>query len=285
MLITGYGESSTVYHIHRNPLYLLVIALFIGACGSETAMVERLAPAGPAAAVKPPVQAAPAAAPEPPPAASLSSLRLAGDFTVEDTDPDVVVEPLAGSADRDPRLRLELRHRTGGSSQPDAVVVFLNVPAKPGTYVLHAPEEPLLPVRVYAFVTTRGEALGSMKDFNTAVTGSLTLRREAPGLVGSFKVAAQEPPPPPPPEPLPGEAPRITVGTVPPAPPGRVEATGTLLAMLPADRSAPDAVSPASEEKAPAPASRSGGSRRASRDSSGRMAWLPPEAELDRRGG
>ena len=228
---------------HYNPLYLIAIAVLMGACGSETAMVDRFATAGPPPAVQPPVHVVPAAAPEPPPPPSLSSLTLAGDFTVEDTDPDVVVEPLAGSADRDGRLRLELRHRVGGSSQPDAVVVFLNVPAKPGTYVLHAPEQPLLPVRVYAFVTTRGEALGSMKDFNTAVHGSLTLRREAAGLVGSFKVAAQEPPPPPPPEPLPGEAPRSTAGTVPPAPPGRVEATGTVLAMLPADRS-PDAVGP-----------------------------------------
>lgn len=274
---------------HHNSLYLIAIAVLIGACGTETAMVDRFASAGPAPAVQPPVHVVPAAAqapataPEPPPPPSLSSLTLAGDFTVEDTDPDVVVEPLAGSADRDARLRLELRHRVGGSSQPDAVVVFLNVPAKPGTYVLHAPEEPLLPVRVYAFVTTRGEALGSMKDFNTAVTGSLSLRREAAGLVGSFKVAAQEPPPPPPPAPLPGEAPRVMAGTVPPAPPGRVEATGTVLAMLPADRS-PDAVGPA-EQSAPAPASRSAGSRRASRDSSGRMAWVPPEAELDRRGG
>ena len=266
-----------------NPLYLIAIAVLMGACGSESAMVDRFATAGPPPAVQPPVHVLPAAAQEPPPPPSLSSLTLAGDFTVEDTDPDVVVEPLAGSADRDARLRLELRHRVGGSSQPDAVVVFLNVPAKPGTYVLHAPEQPLLPVRVYAFVTTRGEALGSMKDFNTAVHGSLTLRREAAGLVGSFKVAAQEPPPPAA-EPLPGEAPRVTAGIVPPAPPGRVEATGTVLAMLPADRLSPDAVGPA-EQAAPAPASRSGNSRRASRDSRGRMAWVPPEAELDRRGG
>lgn len=280
-----------MYRKNYNALYLFAIAALIGACGSETAMVDRLAPSGPppAAAVKPQPKPVPVAAPAPPPPPSLSSLTLAGDFTVQDQDPDVVVEPLVGSAGRDPRMRLELRHRVGGSSQPDAIVVFLNVPAKPGTYPLHAPEQTLVPARVYAFVTTRGEALGSMKDFNTAVTGSLTLRREAAGLVGSFKVAAQEPPPPPPPPPLPGEAPAVAAaGTVPPTPPGRVEATGTVLAMLPTNPVSPDA-SGVAPDKATAPAStgRDGGARHPARDASGRVAWLPPDAELEleRKGG
>lgn len=273
---------------------LVVVAVLATACGTETAMMERLAGAGPPAPVKPRVEPAPQQVLEPPPPASASSLTLAGDFTVEDDDPDVVVEALPATSGRTPRLRLELRHRTGGSSQPDAVVVFLNVPAEPGTYALHAPQEPLQPVRVYAFVTTRGEALGSMKDFNSAVSGTLTLRREAAGLVGNFRLAAQEPPPPSPPKLLPGELPtRPLVGTIPPAPPGRVEATGTLLALLPGDRAvAPGEVAPASDETASAaPASRhDGGTRKSGRESNERnsnrtIAALPWASAMDRTGG
>jgi len=273
---------------------LVVVALLAGACGSETAMMERLAGAGPPVPVKARVAPAPQQVPEQPPPPSASSLTLAGDFTVEGDVPDVVVEPLPAASGRTPRLRLELRHRTGGSSQPDAVVVFLNVPAAPGTYALHAPQEPLVPARVYAFVTTRGEALGSMKDFNSAVTGTLTLRREAAGLVGNFRVAAQEPPPPPPPKLLPGELPPSPlVGTVPPAPPGRVEATGTVLALLPGDRAgAPGEVAPTSDETASStPASRhDGGAPKPGRESNGRdsnrtIAALPWVSAMDRTGG
>ncbi|HET9768591.1 MAG TPA: hypothetical protein VFS60_17225 [Thermoanaerobaculia bacterium] len=274
---------------------LVVVGVLVAACGTETAMMERLAGAGPPAPVKARVApAAPPQVPEPPPPPSASSLTLAGDFTVEDDDPDVVVEPLPATNGRTPRMRLELRHRTGGSSQPDAVVVFLNVPAEPGTYALRAPQEPLVPVRVYAFVTTRGEALGSMKDFNSAVSGTLTLRREATGLVGTFRVAAQEPPPPPPPKLLPGELPPSPlVGTIPPAPPGRVEATGTLLALLPGDRAvSPADVAPASNDtasSAPAPR-RDGGARKpgrqsSGRESNGRLAALPWASAMDRTGG
>ena len=209
------------------------VALLCVACGSEGAIVDRFGPSAPPP--PPPVHQHVATAVETPPPPSASSLTLAGDFNVEDADPDVHVEPIDNADGSAPRLRLELRHRSSGSSQPDAVVVFLNVPAKAGTYRLHAPETPLVPVRVYAFVTTRGDALGTMRDFNSAVTGTLTLREETAGLVGSFQVAAQEPPPPPPPKLQPGEAPpRPVVGTIPPAPPGRVEATGTLLALVPA---------------------------------------------------
>jgi hypothetical protein len=210
---------------------LCVIALSAVACGTENAMVDRLAPSAPP--IEQPRVAA-AAQPVTPPL-SPSSLTLAGYFNVEDADPDVVVQPIENTDGSATRLRLEVRHRTGGSSQPDAVVVFLNVPAKAGTYKLHAPEATLVPVRVYAFVTTRGDALGSMRDFNSAVAGTLTLRDEPAGLVGSFSVAAQEPPPPPPRKALPGEPPpQQLIATIPPAPPGRVEATGTLLALVPA---------------------------------------------------
>lgn len=171
--------------------------------------------------------------PPPPPPSSASFLTLSGDMTVEDHDPDVVVQP-AVAAGREPRLRVELRHREGGSSQPDAVVVFLNVPDTAGTYALRSPEDPPSPSRVYAFVTTRGNAVGSMKDFNTAVTGTLTLRREGEALTGIFRLTAQEPPPPPPPASKPGQPPLPQAGTVPPSPPAVVQVQGRLLATLPA---------------------------------------------------
>jgi hypothetical protein len=158
---------------------------------------------------------------------------LAGDIRIDDQDPDVVVEPALGSGGRQSRLRVELRHREGGSSQPDAVVVFLNVPAKPGTYALRTPENPPAPGRVYAFVTTRGNAVGSMKDFNTAVAGTLTLTRDGEAIAGNFRLSAQEPPPPPPAAPKPGQPLTPQVGTVPPAPPALVQVQGKLLAMLP----------------------------------------------------
>jgi hypothetical protein len=211
----------------RRLLTTFALALLAVACGGESAVVERLAASAPAPVATP----SPTATPEPTPPPSASSFVLAGDIRIDDRDPAVVVEPLPSTDGHEPRLRVEVRHRVGGSSQPDAVLVFLNVPPRPGTYALRSPEEPLVAGRIYAFVTTRGEAVGSMKDFNSAVSGSLTLRREADVLTGSFHVSAQEPPPAPPPAPLPGQPPpRPAVGTIPPA---RVEASGTLLARLP----------------------------------------------------
>lgn len=215
----------------RRLLFTLALALLAAACGSESDVVDRIASAG----APPPVTTPrPTPAPTPTLPPSPSTLVLAGDVQVDDKDPDVAVEPLPAPDGRTPRLRLEVRHRVEGSSTPDAIVVFLNVPAKAGSYALHSPEPTLAPGRVYAFVTTRGEALGSMKDFNSNVAGTLTLRREASALAGNFRVSAHEPPPPPPPKLAPGEVPpRPVVGTVPPAPPKHVQASGTLLAVLP----------------------------------------------------
>ena len=215
----------------RRLLSTLALALLAAACGSESAVVDRLASASAAPPVATP---APAPTPTPAPPPSTSTLVLAGDVQVEDDQADVATEPLPAVDGRTPRLRLEVRHRVGGSSTPDAIVVFLNVPAKAGTYALHSPETTLVPGRVYAFVTTRGEALGSMKDFNSNVAGTLTLRREAGALAGTFRVSAHEPPPPPPPKLKPGEVPpRPIVGTIPAAPPTHVQASGTLLATVP----------------------------------------------------
>src|SRR6188508_1875594 len=129
--------DGTVHRLTHHLAVLPVVALLAVACGAETAMVERLAGPGPAPMPQHVAPAPQPAAPPPPPSAS--TLAIAGDFTAEDADPDVVVESLPAAGGRKPRLRLELRNRVGGSSQPDAVVVFLNVPAEPGTYVLHAP--------------------------------------------------------------------------------------------------------------------------------------------------
>jgi hypothetical protein len=222
----GLAEPETV----RRILSTLALSLLAAGCGSESAVVDRLAAAAalpPAATPKPTPAPTPALPPSP------SNLVLAGDVQVEDAAPDVVAEPLPAPG-REPRLRLEVRHRVGGSSTPDAVVVFLNVPAKAGSWALHSPRSTLVPGRVYAFVTTRGEALGSMKDFNSGVAGTLTLRRDGDALAGSFRVSAREPPPPPPPQPKPGQPPaRPIVGTIPPEPPKHVQASGTLMAMLP----------------------------------------------------
>lgn len=217
--------------MHR-PLHFLATALLTVACGNESAVVERFGGSPPQT---PSVSATPAPEPAPVSSPSDSTFTLAGYLKIDDSDADVVVVPLpqTGSG-RDRRLRIEVRHREGGSSQPDAVLVFLNVPVRPGTYAVHSPEATLVPSRVYAFATTRGDAVGSLKDFNRAVSGSLVLRREVDALVGTFRLSAQEPPPPPPAEPLPGEpAPRPLVGTIPPEPPARVEVSGRLLVQLP----------------------------------------------------
>jgi hypothetical protein len=206
----------------------LVLALLAAGCGQESSVIDRLAPSGPQSlAASRPI---PQSEPTPPPSAS--TLVVAGDVRIEDRDPDVFAE-LVPETGREVRLKLELRHRVGSKSQPDAVLVFLNVPAKSGTYALHTPEATLLPGRVYACLTSRGDALGDMKDFASAVAGTLTLRREGTHLVGTFHLVAQEPEPTPR-APLPGQPPpRPAAGTVPPKPPGRVEATGTLTARLP----------------------------------------------------
>lgn len=214
----------------QKPLLLVALALLAAGCGSESSIVESLATVGGAAV--PAARPRPTPKPAPPPPISASSLALAGDVTVDDHDPDVIVEPVLGPGGRVSRLRVELRHREGGSSQPDAVVVFLNVPAQPGTYPLRSPENPPVAGRVYAVVTTRGNAVGSLKDFNTAVAGTLTLSRDGEALAGSFRLTAQEPPPPP--SPRPGQPLAQQVGTVPPAPLALVQVEGRLLAMLPA---------------------------------------------------
>jgi hypothetical protein len=230
------------------PLALLLAALLIaGACGRGSSLVGGIAEEGPAgillaaapapskaAVARPaPARPAPPATPrgtEPPIAPpQTSSLVLEGDMTVNDPSPDVFAVPSTSTATGEhASLRIEVRHRVGGSSQPDAVVVFLGVPAKAGTYALHAPTESMLDGRVYAFVSTRGEAVGSMKEFSSDVAGSLTLRREAGGLSGSFRITAQEPPPTPRTT-ASGQPAPPTVGTIPPEPPGRIAATGTLM--------------------------------------------------------
>jgi hypothetical protein len=219
-------------------LIVLAFAIFAAACGHESSVIESLAvtsgQTAAAAAPPPPREPQPEGTPLPAPPPSPSTLVLQGDLEVDNPSPDVVVEPLAAADGREQRLRIELRHREGGSSQPDAVVVFLNVPARPGTYPLHSPTDPMVAGRVYAFVTTRGEAVGSMKDFNSSVGGTLTLRPVDAGLAGSFSLTAMEPPPPPPPSPQPGQPPpRPVVGTVPPEPPAQVDVEGTVLVPLP----------------------------------------------------
>ena len=207
---------------------LLAAALLAAACGGEASpLVERLAAAAPMPTPVP----GPTPRPTPPPPLSASTLTVVGDVTIADADPEVMVAPLTAS-----KLRVEVRHREHGSSHPDSVLVFFNVPARPGIYTVHSPEDPPVAGRVYAFFTSRGDAVGSMKDFNTAVTGTLRLHRQADALAGSFQVWAQEPPPSPAPPLLPGQPPpRPVVGTLPPEPPAKVQATGTLLALFPAD--------------------------------------------------
>jgi hypothetical protein len=93
---------------------------------------------------------------------------------------------------------------------------------------------------VQALFTTRSERVGSMKDFHHAVTGTLILREESPGvLAGTFAADMQEPPPPPPPAPKPGEPLPSMLGKVPPSPPARVQVSGALVAVLAAARAAP----------------------------------------------
>jgi hypothetical protein len=216
----------------------LLGALGFGAlagCGDKTApLVAKLG-----ATVTPTPRPKPT--PSPTPAPGPNTLTVAGDVTVNDPDPEVVTivaragdDAAAGAGSKSPvRLRLEVRHRPQGSSQADSVLVFFNVPATSGVYPLHAPEDPPVPGRVYAYFTSRGEAVGSMKDFNTSVVGKLELSKSSDAVLsGSFQFAAQEPPPPPPPAPKPGQPSIPVVGTIPPTPPAHVQASGKLLAHL-----------------------------------------------------
>jgi len=215
-------------------LGLLGLAGLVG-CGDKTApLVARLG-----SAVTPTPRPTPRPTPVPTPGPN--ALTVAGDITVNDPDPEVVAIASApddastsgGGTKSRQRLRLELRHRPEGSSQADSVLVFFNVPATSGVYPLHAPEDPPVSGRVYAYFTSRGEAVGSMKDFNTGVVGKLELSKTSDTvLTGSFQFSAQEPPPSPPPAPKPGQPPVVVVGTIPPAPPAHVQANGTLLARL-----------------------------------------------------
>ncbi len=210
----------------RRVLPILALSLLGAGCGSEASVVERFAASEPAMAATPePATARPRSA-------ARCSLTITGYRVVHDEDPDLVVLRTRGG--RQPGLRLELCHRVGGRSQPDAMVVFLDVPARSGSYELHSPERPPLPGRVYAYLSTRGDAVGSLKEFNALVHGTLTLRLHDGALAGSFHLTAQEPQPPPPAT-LPGQPPpQSAAGTVPPSPPARVEAQGRLRAVLPA---------------------------------------------------
>jgi hypothetical protein len=211
----------------RHHLALLIGLIAIG-CGTGPSLVTQF---GEAAPPPPPIRHSnrPVALTAIVPPPSSSSLTLSGDVNVEDSYPNVVIAPLSIGTGAGGPLRIEVQHHVGSDSQPDAVVVFLNVPARPGTYLLHTPEEPMTSGRVYAFVTTRGQALGSMKDFDTVVFGTLTLRGEGHGLRGTFHLSAIEPAPTLPP-PIPGQPATRPAGLVPPSPPARIEAAGTLVA-------------------------------------------------------
>jgi len=215
----------------RALLVPLVVGLLLAGCGSKSNVLVRKLEA---AAPRPTPRPKPQATPKPPPKKSPNSLTVAGDIAIQDPAPEVVAMTNDPGADASKmHLRLEVRHRPQGSSQADSVLVFFNVPPHAGEYALHAPEDPPVPGRVYAYFTARGSAVGSMKDFNTAIAGRLTLTRQGDdGLAGSFEFAGQEPPPPPPPAPSPGKRAPVIVGTIPPAPPARVQVTGTLLARL-----------------------------------------------------
>lgn len=228
--------------MRKSSLLLLLTLLSLPAvvaCGNQTSpLVARL---GAKAATPTP---RPRPSPTPVPTPGPNALTVAGDITVNDLDPEVVAiaaEENDANADggsgreshQTRRMRLEVRHRPEGSSQADSVLVFFNVPAASGTYPLHAPEDPPVPGRVYAYFTSRGEAVGSMKDFNTGVIGKLELSKSGDrSLAGTFEFAASEPPPPPPPAPRPGQPNIPIVGTIPPTPPAHVQASGKLLTRL-----------------------------------------------------
>lgn len=226
--------------MRRFPLLLLLSLLSLStfvACGNKTSpLVAKLS----ATAATPTPRPKPTPTPVPTPGPN--ALTVAGDITVNDLDPEVVTIGAdqngedggdARESHKTPRLRIEVRHRPEGSSQADSVLVFFNVPAASGVYPLHAPEDPPVAGRVYAYFTSRGEAVGSMKDFNTGVIGKLELSRSGDSsLAGTFEFAASEPPPPPPPAPKPGQPNIPVVGTIPPTPPAHVQASGKLVTRL-----------------------------------------------------
>jgi hypothetical protein len=200
-------------------------------CGDATPLgklgetAERLAPS-----VTPTPTPQPSATPAATPP-SANRLLLAGDVNFEDADPEVVLL-LAGD-----RLDIEIRHREDGSAAPDSTLHLLQVPKEPGTYTLHPPTTPPVPGRLAAYLTSRTERVGSMKDFTAAVNGKLTLHEESPGvLLGTFQLAAQEAPKPPPPVVAGMPTPSPLLGTVPPPPPAQVQASGSFLALLSAAR-------------------------------------------------
>ena len=222
----------------------LPLALGCGGDGSGPLgqMAERLAPT-------PTPSPAPTATPAPTPP-SANRLAVAGDVNFEDFDPEVVVFETDGS------LRLELRHRVPGSASPDSTLVMLQVPPGGGAYRLVAPGTARGRGVVGALFTTRSERVGSMKDFDHAVSGTLTLREESPGVLsGSFQAGLQEAPPPPPPPPKPGEPLPSMLGKVPPSPPARVQVGGTLVAVLSTARTSPTAP-PGATVATPAPTPR-----------------------------
>jgi hypothetical protein len=206
----------------------LPLALGCGGDGSGPLgqMAERLAPT-------PTPSPAPTPTPAPTPPSS-NRLAVAGDVNFEDLDPEVVV------FETDGRLRLELRHRVPGSASPDSTLVLLEVPPGGGAYRLVAPGAARGRGVVGALFTTRSERVGSMKDFDHAVSGTLTLREESPGVLsGSFQADLQEAPPPPPPPHKPGEPLPSMLGKVPPSPPARVQVGGALVAVLSTARTSP----------------------------------------------
>jgi hypothetical protein len=206
--------------------------LALAACGDPAIegiaeVAERVAPPPPTPA---PASPQPTSAATPAPS---NRMVLTGDVVFDDADPELVLTA-AGE-----RLRVELRHREPGSAAPDTTLYFLEVPPRAGTYALNAPATPPVPGRVAAFLTSRTERVGTMKDFVAAVSGTLTLREEASGLLsGTFEVTAQEAPQPPPLVLEGAPTPPPNIGTVPPPPPARVEATGSFLALLSAVRAA-----------------------------------------------
>ena len=219
----------------RAPGLILVAALGCAAtgCGGDGGeglgqVAERLAPAA-----TPTPSASPPSTPTPQPPGA-NRLQVAGDVNFEDLDPEVVVLESAEG------LRLELRHRVPGSAQPDSTLVLLGVPPGGGALRLVSPAAARGRGVVGALFTTRSERVGSMKDFDHGVAGTLTLREESPGvLAGTFQGALQEAPPPPPPPPKPGEPLPSAQGRVPPPPPARVQVAGTLLAVLSTARPEP----------------------------------------------
>ena len=221
----------------------LALPLALG-CGGDASgrlgqMAERLAPT-------PTPSPSPTATPAPTPP-SANRLVVAGDVNFEDLDPEVVV------FETDGLLRLELRHRVPGSASHDSTLVLLDVPPGGGALRLVAPGAGRGRGVVGALFTTRSERVGSMKDFDHAVSGTLTLREEATGvLTGSFQADLQEAPPPPPPPPKPGEPLPSMLGKVPPSPPARVQVSGALVAVLSTARTSPTA-QPGAAVATPAP--------------------------------